>query len=276
MGQWLEPGEALRLPFRPGEPVLLVDDRGRRYYLRLAEGKIFQTHRIGLLPHDDIIGREPGVRLLTQKNVPVTCLRPSLEDFILGVLRRRTQIIYPKDLGLILMRGNIFPGARVLESGIGSGASALLFTRFLGKDGHLISYEQRPEFARLAQSNLEEARRWLGDVGATHTIVIGNVYDGIEHTDLDTILLDVPEPYRALDHAVEALRPGGSLLCWLPTTIQVYDTVRHLQKDPRWGLIETVENLVRPWDIGENTIRPAHRMVAHTGFLISARRLSVR
>lgn len=273
MSERLSIRAAYRLPFREGEPVVLLDDRGRRYQLRLKRGKVFQTQRIGLLPHDRIIGRRPGVRLTTGRDVSVTCLRPSLEDYITDTLRRRTQILYPKDLGMIIMRGNIFPGAVVLEAGIGSGAAALMLTRLLGPDGHLISYEQRPEFARLAENNLAEARRWLGDSGARHTILLRDVYQGIDHMDLDTILLDVPEPYRALDHAAGALRPGGALLCWLPTTIQVYDTVRHLQQDPRWGAIETTESLVRPWDVGENTIRPAHRMVAHTGFLISARRV---
>lgn len=274
MGESLRPNDMQRLPFRDGEPAVLLDDRNRRYYLRLQPGKIFQTHRIGLVPHDAIIGKPPGIMVKSSRDVKVVVLRPTFEEYILGFLKRQTQIIYPKDLGLILMRGNIYPGAVVLESGIGSGASALLFTRFLGSEGHLISYESRPEFAQLAQANLEEARRWLGNFGARHTVVVADVYEGIHYHDVDTILLDVPEPYRAAPHAAEALRPNGTLLCWVPTTLQVYDTVRHLQEDDRWGAIETIENLVRPWDIGLNTIRPAHRMVAHTGFLISARKLA--
>lgn len=260
-------------PLRAAEPVLIIDDRGRRYYIKeLQPGRVFQTHHIGLLPHELLIGRPPGVRVQTDRGVSVVCLRPGLEDTILN-LKRRTQIIYPKDLGMLLIRGNLFPGATVLESGIGSGASALIFLRFLGRDGHLISYEQRAEFARLAQKNLERARDLYGDGGARHTVEIRNVYDGIDARDVDTILLDVPEPHRAAGHAAAALRPGGTLLAWLPTTLQVYDLVRALQQDDVWGDISTVEMLQRPWDVGENTIRPAHRMVAHTGFLVSARRL---
>lgn len=268
----MEPRELQRQPLQPGEPVLIVDDRGRGYQVRLQAGKMFQTHRIGLLPHDWLIGRPPGVRVRTDRGVTVTCLRPSLEDAILG-LKRRTQIIYPKDLGLILIRGNLFPGATVLEAGIGSGASAMIFLRFLGPDGHLISYEQREEFARLARANLDEARALYGDAGARHTVRIADVYQGIEERNVDTVLLDVPEPQRAAPHAAEALRPGGTLLCWLPTALQVYALVRHLQADDRWAAVETTESLLRPWDVAENSIRPAHRMVAHTGFLISARRV---
>lgn len=268
----MNPSQVQREPFRPGEPVLVLDDRGRRYDVVLQPGRVFQTHRIGLLPHDAVIGRPPGVRLYTDRGMPVVCLRATLEDAVLHI-KRRTQIIYPKDLGLILIRGNIFPGATVVESGIGSGAAAMTLLRFLGPGGHLISYELREEFARLAGRNLDQARQYWGDSGARHTVRIGNVYDGIEERDVDTVLLDVPEPHRAAPHAAEALRPGGTLLCWLPTALQVYTLVRHLQGDPRWAAVETVELLMRPWDVSENSIRPAHRMVAHTGFLISARRV---
>lgn len=268
----MEPRDLQRQPFRAGEPVLVLDDRGRRYDVVLKPGKVFQTHRIGLLPHDAIIGRPPGARIATDRGVTVVCLRASLEDAVLHI-KRRTQIIFPKDLGLILIRGNLFPGATVVESGIGSGAAAMTLLRFLGPDGHLVSYELREEFARLAGRNLDQAREYWGDSGARHTVRIGNVYDGIEERDVDTVLLDVPEPHRAAPHAAEALRPGGTLLCWLPTAIQVYALVRHLQEDPRWAAVETVELLLRPWDVSENSIRPAHRMVAHTGFLISARRV---
>ncbi|HEX6990012.1 MAG TPA: tRNA (adenine-N1)-methyltransferase [Bacillota bacterium] len=268
----MEPRDLRRQPFRPGEPVIVLDDRGRRYHITLQLGKVFQTHRIGLLPHDAVIGQPPGTRIGTDRGVVVVCLRPTLEDAVLG-LKRRTQIIYPKDLGLILVRGDIFPGATVVESGIGSGAAAMVLLRFLGAGGHLISYELREEFARLASRNLEQARSWWGDSGARHTVRIGDVYDGIDERDVDTVLLDVPEPHRAAPHAAAALRPGGTLLCWLPTALQVYALVRHLQQDPRWASIETGEMLMRPWDVAENSVRPAHRMVAHTGFLISARRV---
>lgn len=260
-----------RMPLCEGERVVVLDDRGRRYHLTLRRGRIFQTHRVGLLPHDRLIGLPEGSRVATERGAVVTVLRPTLEE-ALQTVPRRTQILFPKDIGLILLRGSVLPGATVLEAGIGSGALAAALLRYLGPDGHLISYEVRPEFAHLAEENLAAFRAAFGDAGARHTIRIRDVYEGIEERDLDTVILDVPEPWRAVGHAADALRPGGSLLCWVPTALQLYEVARALQEDPRYGDVAVSETLLRPWDVGPQTARPAHRMVAHTGFLISARR----
>lgn len=265
------PAGPARGPLAEGETVVVLDDRGRRYLVTLRRGRVFQTHRVGLLPHERIIGQPEGARLVTERGVEVICLRPTLEE-ALQTLPRRTQILFPKDIGLILLRANVVPGARVLESGIGSGALACTLLRYLGPGGHLISYELRPEFARLAEENVARFRALFGDSGARHTVRIRDVYEGIEERDLDAVILDVPEPWRAVGAAAEALRSGGVLLAWVPTTLQLYETARALQEDPRFGDVAVSETLLRPWDVGPQTARPAHRMVAHTGFLISARR----
>ncbi|MFQ5739642.1 MAG: tRNA (adenine-N1)-methyltransferase [Acidobacteriota bacterium] len=262
-----------RTPFRAGEPVLIVDERGKKHVVHLQTG--FQSHhgRAGRVFHDSIIGRPPGLRFVTEKGEEILCLRPTLSEYVLKKLKRRTQIIYPKDLGALLVEGNIYPGARVLEAGIGSGSVALLLRRFLGPDGVLISYEKREEFVQLSRDTLEEFQALYGGSPAGHAIRLRDVYEGIEETDLDTVILDVPEPHRAVEAAAKALRPNGILLCWLPTALQVFSLVRELQECPNWASITTTESLLRPWVIGARSIRPAHRMVAHTGFLVSARRV---
>ncbi len=267
------PREIQRHPFREGEPVLIVDDRGRKHVLRLRAG--YKTHhgRTGLVHHDWILGRPPGLRLNGPQGEDYICVRPTLEDYVLKVLDRHTQVIYPKDLGSLLTRGNLFSGARALEAGLGSGAAALLFRRFLGSEGELVSYEKREEFADRTSRMLEEFDRLYGHSLATHRIEVRDVYDGIAETDLDAVLLDVPEPHRATFFAAEALRPNGSLLCWLPTVLQVFDLVQHLHAVPVWAEVFVTETLMRPWTVSPQSIRPSQTMVAHTGFLISARRV---
>ena len=251
--------------------VLLIGPRNRRHMFQLLPGGLFHHSHTGHVAHDEIVGRPPGCRFLSRQGIPIVCLRPTLERYVLKKLRRRTQIIYPRDSTQILIRGDIYPGARVLEAGLGSGSVALVLLRFLGPQGHLISYERREEFASMARDTLAEFAGLYGSSGARHTVVLEDVYEGIRETDLDAILLDVPEPERAVDSAAAALRPGGTLLCWLPTALQVYRLVRMLQRGPEWAHIETTESLVRPWHVSEASIRPVHRMVAHTGFLVSAR-----
>lgn len=260
-------------PFAPGDVVLVLDPATDRIYeVRLKPGATFQTQKSGLVAHDVIIGLRDGARVATNRQGQFICLRPTLEDHLLR-LPRQTQILFAKDLGLILLKANLHPGAKILEAGIGSGSLATTLLHHLGPAGHLISYEIREEFAKLALRNLEAARERLGSSGARHTLRLHNIYDGIVDDDLDTIFLDVPEPARVLPHAVKALRPGGVFLAWLPTALQVYELVRALQRDTHFTYVETTETLQRPWDVGPNSVRPAHRMVAHTGFLIRARRV---
>lgn len=267
--------DAVRLPFQEGETVIIVEPRGQTHFVQLRPGDKFHHRRTGHLSHDEIIGSAPGSLLESDQGVGVVCLRLTLEDFILKKLRRRTSIIHPKDLATLLVRGDLFSGARVLEAGLGSGATSIFLLRFIGTEGILTSYERREEFVDLALGNVRRAHSLFGDPGAEHRVNVSDVYEGIAEEDLDLVLLDVPEPHRATTHAYRSLRAGGILLSWLPTVTQVYLLVRQLQQEPGWSWVETRETLQRSWEVAENAMRPFHRMVGHTGFLIRTRKLAL-
>jgi tRNA (adenine57-N1/adenine58-N1)-methyltransferase catalytic subunit len=253
--------------FEAGEQVLLFDTKGRRYLVKLAEGGEFHTHS-GPVPHDELIGREEGIVVRSSRGSRYTAVRPTLADVILK-MPRGAQVIYPKDLGPILIRADVFPGARVFESGLGSGALSMALLR-AGAD--ITGYEIRPDFAARAQANVAA---FLGAGILSHYHVeIRDAYDGIEEMGLDRVVLDLPEPWRMLKSAEEALRPGGILLSYLPTIGQV-SALRDALDRSAFGLAETVEVLERGWHVDGRSVRPDHRMVAHTGFLTSARLLDV-
>jgi tRNA (adenine57-N1/adenine58-N1)-methyltransferase len=195
--------------------------------------------------------------------------RPSLPQLIPN-LPRTAQVIYPKDIGLILIWADIFPGARVVEAGVGAGALSMSLLRSLGDSGQLISYEIRPDFAELAQKNVA---RFFG-VASNWTVKIGDVAAQLEEREIDRVILDLPEPWQVIEPAWRALRPGGILLSYLPTVLQVKTFVDGLRGDKRFACIETTETLMRFWHVKGMSVRPQHRMVAHTGFLTSARRLA--
>lgn len=253
-------------PFAPGDRVLLTDVKRRQHLITLQAGSSFHTHT-GILQHDDLIGAEEGTRFTTSRGQRFVALRPTLSDYILK-MPRGAQVIYPKDIGPILMLADMFPGARVLESGVGSGALTTAVLRAIGPTGHVTGYEIREDFAIRAQRNIEG---FLGPDVPLH-IEVRDIYEGIDETDLDRILLDLPEPWRVVEHAVTALRPGGILLAYLPTILQTAQ-LRETLAASAFGFAETVEVLQRSWHIDGQSVRPDHRMVAHTGFLTVARLL---
>jgi len=246
-----------------GERVMLIDAKDRRYLVTLKEGSAFHTHA-GIVQHDDVIGSLEGSSIKSSTERSFLVLRPTLADVVLK-MPRGAQVIYPKDLGAILMQADIGPGMRVLEAGVGSGALSMTLLRA----GALITaYEIREDFAQHAIKNV---RDMLGE-HVEYDVKIRDVTEGIDEVDLDRVILDMPEPWDVVKHAERALRPGGIFLTYLPTITQV-QLVREALSQHSFGLEESVEILRRTWHVDGRSVRPDHRMVAHTGFLTSARRL---
>ena len=251
--------------FREGDLVLLVDRKRRRYLQRLAERGAFQTH-LGHVPHTEIIGQAVGSRVLVGGH-RYLALRPTLAEYTLES-KRLTQIVYPKDVGAILVAADIFPRARVLEAGLGSGSLSMALLRAIGPTGALFSYEVREGSIPGARENIRAA---LGET-PNHTVRCHDLYTGIPDQALDRVVLDVPEPWRAVEHAARALAPGGVFLAYLPTVLQVHRLVDALNREPEFDLVDSFEVLHRPWHVTRRSVRPVHRMVAHTAFLTTARK----
>ncbi len=251
--------------FEAGERVLLFDTKGRRYLVTLAAGGEFHTHS-GPVAHDDLIGEEEGIHVRSARGARYTVVRPTLAEVVLK-MPRGAQVIYPKDLGPILILADVFPGARVFESGLGSGALSMTLLR---AGAEIVGYEVRPDFAARAQANVAG---FLGSgVLDRYQVHVRDAYDGIDETGLDRVVLDLPEPWRMVKAAEGALRPGGILVSYLPTIGQV-SMLRDALDRSGFGIAETIEVLQRSWHIEGQSVRPDHRMVAHTGFLTSARLL---
>jgi len=255
--------DAARGPLSAGERVLLVDPKERRYLVTLQPGAAFHTHS-GIVAHDDVIGRQEGSTVAASTGRRFVALRPTLADVVLK-MPRGAQVIYPKDLGAILLAADIGPGMRVLEAGVGSGALSMALLR-AGAD--VVGYEVRSDFAAGARANVTA---WAGPA-APYRVEERDVYEGIEERGIDRVVLDLPEPWRALGPVSDALRPGGILLSYLPSILQVA-TLRAAMAARAFGMAETSEVLRRTWHVEERSVRPDHRMVAHTGFLTTARLL---
>ena len=253
--------------FHEGDLALLLDRKMRRHMITLAPEQVFHSH-LGRLYHDDIIGRTEGFVTQTNKGHRVVILRPTFRERVLDI-PRQSQVIYPKDLGTLLLRLDAYPGARVIEAGLGSGAAAGAILRAIGPAGLLTSYEVREQIVERAKANVRE----LAPEAMNHTVVVADVYEsGFAETEVDRMLLDVPEPWQVTDYAAEALRTGGILAAYIPTILQVHRVTMALTKDTRWRLVETIEVIERPWHVTDASVRPEHRMVAHTGFITTARR----
>jgi tRNA (adenine57-N1/adenine58-N1)-methyltransferase len=264
--------------FQPGERALLVDGRGRHYLVTLQSGSQFHSH-LGSVEHDDIIGGHEGSTVKSSNGSRLLAFRPTMSEYVLK-MRRGAQVVYPKDIALILVYADIFPGAAVLEAGTGSGALTLALARAVGDKGTVISYETREEHHSRAADNIAawfneletEGNRDLG-LGGNVDLRLGDVFAETLEIPIDRIILDLPEPWRAIGTTTQALVPGGVLCCYLPTVPQVSRTVEAMRSGG-FGLINTLEGLVRTWNVEGQSVRPDHRMVAHTGFVIVARKLN--
>ncbi|MSX20915.1 MAG: tRNA (adenine-N1)-methyltransferase [Actinobacteria bacterium] len=249
--------------FQYGEKVVLLDNKLRRYLVTLQEGAEFHTHT-GFIPHANIQGKPEGALLWSTKNSKYRALRPSLEDFVLQ-MPRGAQVIYPKDLAPICMLADIGPGIRVFETGLGSGALSMTMLRY---GAEILGYEIREDFLNRARTNVRE---FLGvDALERYHTHLRDAYEGIDETDLDRVVLDLPEPWQVVPHAERSLRAGGILLAYTPSITQAVRT-REALSSGLWIEQRTLEVLHRTWHIEGQAVRPDHRMVAHTAFLTVAR-----
>lgn len=254
--------------FEYGDKVVLIDNRLRRYLVTLQEGAEFHSHT-GYITHANIVGQAEGSLFLTTRNAKYWAMRPSLEDFVLQ-MPRGAQVIYPKDLAPICMIADIGPGVRVFETGLGSGALSMTMLRY---GAEIVGYEIREDFLNRARTNVRE---FLGaEALERYQTHLRDAYEGIEATDLDRVVLDLPEPWRVVPHAEQALRPGGILVAYTPSITQAMQTREALSRGP-WIEQRTLEVLHRTWHIEGQAVRPDHRMVAHTAFLTAARFLGER
>ena len=251
-------------PFLPGELALFLDRKGRAYLQTLTEDEEFHCH-LGFIPHADVIGHPVGGWYTTNRGHVLLGIRPTLGDYV-RLMPRGPQVIYAKDLGNIVSMADIFPGATVVEAGLGSGALTTGLLRAVGPTGRLVSYEINEAVVAKAKANVEsviaDTSRW--------SVKVGDVAEGIAQEGVDRVVLDLPEPWRVLDAAANALDTGGILLCFLPTVLQVHELVNALQDDGRYARIETAETMLRGWNVTRRSVRPAHRMVAHSGFITTA------
>jgi tRNA (adenine57-N1/adenine58-N1)-methyltransferase len=291
----------------PGEPVQLTDPKGRSHLITLRVGATFHTHR-GTLNHDDVIGGPDGNVIKASGGTPYVVFRPLLADFTLA-MKRGAAVVYPKDAAQIVAFADVFPGARVLEAGAGSGALSCWLLRAVGEQGTLVSFERRPDFAEIARRNVEQffggpLPAWelvVGDFGrrtaapqaaapqaaapaaAAPEAAIREVADSTAAApeaahpglvDFDRVILDMLAPWDCVDAVSWALAPGGLVCCYVATTTQLSRTVEALRSHGAFDEPRSWESLIRGWHVEDLAVRPDHRMVAHTGFLVTARRLA--
>jgi tRNA (adenine57-N1/adenine58-N1)-methyltransferase catalytic subunit len=250
-----------------GDLVLLISQDRKQFIVRLQAGSQLQTHR-GCINHDDLLNQPLGREIYTHLDYPFVILEPSTCDLI-SELKRTTQIMYPKDIGYVLIRLNVRPDSRVVEAGTGSGGLTLAIARALGPSGRLYSYEVRPDVLRLAQKNL--AGMGLAD---RVELKLRDIGDGLDETDADAVFLDLRDPGTYLPQALAALKDGGFFGAILPTTNQVSALLEVMEAQHNLGQIEVEEILVRPYKAVPARLRPADRMIAHTGYLVFARKVS--
>ncbi len=260
-------------PFRVGERVQLTGPKGRLSTVTLESGGEYHTHH-GVLSHDVIIGQPDASVVTSSAGVEYLAMRPRLTDFVMS-MPRGSAIIYPKDAAQIIATADIFPGATVVEAGVGSGALSLWLLRAIAPGGRLMSFERREEFAEVARANVAA---FFGEAPATWSVTVGDLQQAlttsVEPGTVDRVVLDMLAPWECLDVVARALAPGGVLLCYIATVTQLSRVVEAIRATVQFTEPESTETLIRGWHVEGLAVRPDHRMVAHTGFLMTARRLA--
>jgi tRNA (adenine57-N1/adenine58-N1)-methyltransferase len=265
--------ELRRGPFRVGDKVQLTDPKGRLHTITLQPGGTFHTHK-GYFKHEQIIGQPEGSVVVNTAEIEYLALRPLLADYVLS-MPRGAAVVYPKDAGQIVAMADIYPGARVVEAGVGSGALTMSLLRAVGDAGHVQSIERREDFAAIAQGNVET---FFGGPHPAWNLSVGDLADVLpqvaEPGTVDRVVLDMLAPWENVDAVATALAPGGVLVCYVATTTQLSRTAEDLRADGRFAEPAAFETMVRGWHLEGLAVRPEHRMIGHTGFLITTRRLA--
>ncbi len=260
-------------PFRLGDRVQLTGPKGRLHTITLREGGELHTHH-GVLRHEGIIGQPDGSVVVGSGGHEYLALRPLLRDFVMS-MPRGAAIVYPKDAAQILAAADIFPGATVVEAGVGSGALSLWLLRAIGPSGRLHSFERREEFSQVAEANVET---FLGHYPDAWNVVVGDLVEELPRVadpgTVDRVVLDMLAPWECIDAVAEALTPGGVVLCYIATATQLSRVAEYIRHSGLFTEPEATETMVRGWHVEGLAVRPDHRMVAHTGFLLTARRLA--
>jgi len=260
-------------PFRPGDRVQLTGPKGRMNTIFLEPGKVFHTHR-GAIEHDAIIGLPDGSVVQNTVGVAHLALRPLLTDIVMS-MPRGAAIIYPKDAAQILALADVFPGATVVEAGVGSGALSMWLLRALGPEGRLLSFERREEFAEVARGNVAS---YFGSAPENWSITLGDLTEALptvaEDGTVDRVVLDMLAPWECVGPVSDALKPGGVLLCYVATVTQLSRVTEAIRSSGRFTDPDASETMIRGWHVEGLAVRPDHRMIGHTGFLLTARRLA--
>lgn len=256
-------------PLQSGDRVQLTDEKGKMYSFYLSAGGQWHSHK-GWINHNDIIGLDEGSTVQSNSGTKYQVLRPLYNDYVLSMPRGAT-IVYPKDSAIIVGFADVFPGARVLEAGAGSGSLSIALLRAIGKSGVLVSYEERAEFFENARENV---RNYFGDPQSTWQLINSRIQDGEFNNDFDRLILDMLAPWECVELADKALRPGGVICCYVATTTQLSKIAEALKDSKRFSEPESFETLLRPWHHEGLAVRPMHSMNAHTGFILISRRLA--
>ncbi|WP_029089226.1 tRNA (adenine-N1)-methyltransferase [Brevibacterium album] len=259
--------------FRPGDKVQLSDPRGRLHTIVLSPGEQFHTHR-GWIEHDHLLGSPAGVIVESTSGVEYQAMRPSYEDFVLS-MPRGAAVVYPKDAALITTLGDVFPGARVIEAGVGSGALTIALLRAVGDTGSVHSFERREEFATIAAGNVAD---FFGGAHPAWECTVGDLVESLPQAaapgSADRVVLDMLAPWECVPAVAEALTPGGTLICYVATASQLSRTAEAVRASGLFAEPRALESMVRDWHLEGLAVRPEHRMIGHTGFLLFARRMA--